>query len=289
MWRDGGVTATPGTLLAPLSPRAQLRAGRLARRLVQLYVGLALYGLTLAMMIRSRLGNAPWDVLHQGLADHLGIGIGTALIIVSGLVLLAWIPLREVPGLGTISNAVMIGVVADVVLAVLPAPHGLALRLVLMVGGIVGGALATAMYIGAQLGPGPRDGLMTGLHRRTGRPIGVVRTLLEVSVVLIGWALGGRLGIGTLLYAVAIGPLVQRMLPGWVVALPLGGEERRRVGGDHHLDGGEALVAQPGLAQDVDATVGERRPDLARSEVVHDHDAAALDQVGDGVDPCVLG
>jgi uncharacterized membrane protein YczE len=205
--------------LARLSPLAQLRAGRLPRRLVQLYAGLVLYGFTLALLIRAKLGNAPWDVLHQGLADHLPISIGTAVIGVSVLVLLLWIPLRELPGLGTVSNALVVGLAVDLGLAVLDPPDALWLRIVLMVAGVAGNALATALYIGAQLGPGPRDGLMTGLHRRTSWSIGVVRTGLEVSVVVVGWALGGVLGVGTVLYAVAIGPLVQRLLPACVVEL----------------------------------------------------------------------
>jgi uncharacterized membrane protein YczE len=205
--------------LARLSPLAQLRAGRLPRRLVQLHAGLVLYGFTLALLIRAKLGNAPWDVLHQGLADHLPISIGTAVIGVSVLVLLLWIPLRELPGLGTVSNALVVGLAVDLGLAVLDPPDALWLRIVLMVAGVAGNALATALYIGAQLGPGPRDGLMTGLHRRTSWSIGVVRTGLEVSVVVVGWALGGVLGVGTVLYAVAIGPLVQRLLPACVVEL----------------------------------------------------------------------
>jgi uncharacterized membrane protein YczE len=208
--------------LSRLSPLEQLRAGRLPRRLVQLYVGLVAYGLTLAMMIRAHLGNAPWDVLHQGLADHLPISIGTAVIAVSGVVLLLWIPLRELPGLGTLSNAVVIGLAADLGLGLLHEPGALWLRVALMVGGVAGNACATALYIGAQLGPGPRDGLMTGLHRRTSWPIGRVRTGIEVGVVAIGWVLGGVLGVGTVLYALAIGPLVQRLLPWFVVELRAG-------------------------------------------------------------------
>lgn len=198
---------------AVLGPIEQLRSGRLGRRLVQLYGGLLLYGITLACLIRAHLGNAPWDVLHQGIAEHLGISIGYVVIAVSLLVLLAWLPLREMPGLGTISNAIVVGLAANLGLAVLHEPHALAARLGLSLLGIIGNATATAMYIGARLGPGPRDGLMTGLHRRTGRPIWVVRTTLEVSVVVLGWLLGGVFGVGTVLYAVAIGPLVQRLLP----------------------------------------------------------------------------
>lgn len=172
-----------------------------------------LYGLTSASLIRAGLGNAPWDVLHQGVARHLGISIGTVTIAVSVLVLVMWIPLREVPGLGTLSNAVIVGLAQDLGLALVPSPHAMAGRIALMTAGVAANAVATAMYIGARLGPGPRDGLMTGLHRRTGRPIWLVRTLIEVSVVVLGFLLGGDLGVGTLLYAVAIGPLVQRLLP----------------------------------------------------------------------------
>ena len=200
-----------------LGPLEQLRAGRLAWRLPQLYVGLLLYGATLACLIRAHLGNAPWDVLHQGIADHLGVSIGVVTIAVSLVVLLAWVPLREMPGLGTISNAVVIGLATNLGLALLHEPHVLADRIALMVLGIIGNAVATAMYIGAQLGPGSRDGLMTGLHRRTGRPIWMVRTSLEVCVVMLGWLLGGVFGVGTVLYAIAIGPLVQRLLPLFMV------------------------------------------------------------------------
>lgn len=205
--------------LAVLGPLEQLRAGRLPRRLSQLLVGLALYGFTLAMIIRGALGNAPWDVLHQGMARHLPISIGGAVVLASVLVLLAWIPLRERPGLGTVLNAVLVGVVADVGLALLVTPDALPARAGLLVLGVVGNGLATALYIGAQLGPGPRDGLMTALHRRTGWSIGLVRTGLEGTVVLGGFLLGGLLGLGTLLYALAIGPLVQLLLPWCVVSL----------------------------------------------------------------------
>jgi uncharacterized membrane protein YczE len=205
--------------LARLGPVAQLRAGRLTRRLSQLALGLALYGLTLGMMIRATLGNAPWDVLHQGMAMHLPMTIGTAVIVMSVVVLLFWIPLRELPGLGTVLNSIAVGLTADLTLSLLEAPEALWQRGLLMVGGVVLNALATALYIGSQFGPGPRDGLMTGLHRRTGVSIRVVRTGLEVLVVAIGWVLGGVLGIGTVLYAVAIGPLVQLMLPRFIVEL----------------------------------------------------------------------
>lgn len=217
-----GPPATPrrDRRLASLGPVAQLRAGRLPRRLGQLAVGLVLYGVTLAMMIRSTLGNASWDVLHQGMARYLPISIGTAVIVMSLVVLLLWIPLREKPGLGTVANALLVGLVADRALALVPAPDDLWLRGCLVLGGVVLNGLATALYLGSQLGPGPRDGLMTGLHRRTGVSVGVVRTGIEVTVVALGWLLGGVVGLGTLLYTLSIGPLVQLMLPWCVVELP---------------------------------------------------------------------
>jgi uncharacterized membrane protein YczE len=206
--------------LALLGPLAQLRAGRLPRRLGQLLVGLTLYGLTLAMVIRASLGNSPWDVLHQGLARHLPISIGTAVIAMSLVVLLAWIPLREMPGLGTVLNSVLVGLSADFFLGVIDTPAAAGARTALLLGGVLLNAVATALYIGSQFGPGPRDGLMTGLHRRTGISIQLVRAALEISVVALGFLLGGRVGLGTVLYAVAIGPLVQRLLPLAIVDLP---------------------------------------------------------------------
>ena len=158
-------------------------------------------------------------MLHQGLARHLPISIGTAVIAVSLLVLVLWIPLRELPGLGTIANTFLVGLSADAALAVIAPADRLWERAALTIGGVLLNAVATAMYIGSQFGPGPRDGLMTGLHRRTGLPIGLVRTFLEVTVVAIGWVLGGVLGLGTVLYALAIGPLVQWLLPVFIVDL----------------------------------------------------------------------
>ncbi len=183
-----------------------------ARRLVQLYVGLWLYGLAAALQVRSGLGLDPWDVFHQGLAKHIGLAIGTVVIIVGALVLLAWIPLRQLPGLGTVSNVVLIGVSLNVSLEMLTPVHPMAGRIGEMVGGIVLCGIATGMYIGAHYGPGPRDGLMTGLARRTGRSIRLVRTGIEVTVLAAGFVLGGRVGVGTVLYALAIGPLAQVFL-----------------------------------------------------------------------------
>jgi uncharacterized membrane protein YczE len=210
-------TAAPRIVLSDLGPIAQLRSGRLPRRLVQLFAGLLLYGFSIALMVRAHLGLAPWDVLHSGLTKHVPIDIGQALVVVSFLVMLAWIPLREIPGVGTVSNALVIGLSADAFLSVLSTPHALALRGVLLVGGIGLNGLATATYIGAQLGRGPRDGLMTGLSRRTGRSLRLVRTLMELTVVAIGLLLGGAAGLGTIGYAVAIGPVSQALLPFFVI------------------------------------------------------------------------
>jgi uncharacterized membrane protein YczE len=210
--------------LARLGPLAQLRAGRLPRRLGQLVVGLVLYGMTMAMVIRGSLGNDPWDVLHQGMAKQLPISFGAAVILMSGVVLLGWIPLREMPGVGTILNSVLVGLSADFFLGVLETPGSTEGRMALMLGGVFLNGVATALYIGSQFGPGPRDGLMTGLHRRTGISIRVVRTTMEVTVVAVGWALGGAVGLGTVVYAVAIGPLVQWLLPLAVVELPVRSE-----------------------------------------------------------------
>lgn len=213
------MTSPPARALTALGPLAQLRAGRLPRRLVQLYAGLALYGGSLALMVRGDLGLAPWDVFHSGLIRHVPLTLGQAVVVMSFVVLLAWIPLREVPGLGTISNAIVVGLAADAVLAVLDRPDPLYLRIALLILGVVLNGVATAAYIGSQFGRGPRDGLMTGLQRVTGRSIRLVRTLLEVSVVVLGLVLGGVLGIGTVAYALAIGPLTQLMLPWFTVAL----------------------------------------------------------------------
>lgn len=205
--------------LADLGPVAQLRAGRLGRRLPQLAVGLVLYGVSLGLMVRGNVGLAPWDVLHSGLIRHVPITLGMAVVLMSFVVLLFWIPLREQPGIGTIANALLVGLSADATLWLLDEPHGLAVRIALMLGGVLLCGFASGLYIGAQLGRGPRDGLMTGLHRRTGLSLRLVRTLLEVAVVLVGLLLGGVLGAGTVVYALAIGPLTQMFLPWCLVDL----------------------------------------------------------------------
>ena len=186
---------------------------RLGRRLIQLYIGLVSYGLSAALMLRSRLGLDPWDVFHQGVANHVGLAIGTVVVIVGALVLLLWIPLRQWPGIGTISNMILIGVAMNVSLEVLPHVRSMAWRVSDLVVGIVLCGVATGMYIGANLGPGPRDGLMTGFARRTGRSIRLVRTGIEVTVLVVGYVLGGTVGIGTVAYALLIGPLAQLFIP----------------------------------------------------------------------------
>ena len=207
----------PAPALLDLGPVAQLRAGRLGRRVPQLVVGLVLYGASLGMMLRGALGLAPWDVLHSGFIRHVPMTIGQAVVLLSFVVLLLWIPLREKPGIGTVANALIVGLAADATLAVLVQPESFTLRVLLTVGGIVLNGAATALYIGSQFGRGPRDGLMTGLARRTGWSLRLVRTGLEVTVVAIGLALGGALGVATVLYALAIGPLAQLMLPWFTV------------------------------------------------------------------------
>jgi len=199
--------------LRPLAGR------RLPRRLIQLYLGLILYGVSMALLVESTLGLDPWDVLHQGIAERTGLRFGWVVIVVSILVLLAWIPLRQKPGFGTISNAFVIGLAVDGALAVLPTVQPLWLRVGFMVAGIVLNGVATGLYIGARLGPGPRDGLMTGLAAR-GHSIRVVRTGIEVSVLVAGFLLGGTVGIGTLLYAVGIGPLAHVFIPYFTVPQP---------------------------------------------------------------------
>ena len=186
------------------------------RRLLQLYLGLIAYGVSMVLMLQSQLGLMPWDVLHQGLSLQSGWPMGRVAIVVGALVLLAWIPIRQRPGLGTVSNVIVIGLTFDATLHLmggLMASLGMPARIALLLVGIVLNGFATAAYIGAHFGPGPRDGLMTGLAKRTGASVRLVRTLIEGSVLLTGFLLGGTLGFGTLLYALAIGPLIQALLP----------------------------------------------------------------------------
>lgn len=205
---DARPAAAPDEALAvEFRPR-----GRAKARLTQLTLGLTLYGVSEAMMLAPSVGVDPWDVFHTGLARITGIPVGTILIIVGALVLLLWIPLRQRPGLGTVANVIIIGAVTDVVLPLTPTPHGLWLRWALFLAGVVVNAIATGLYIGSGLGPGPRDGLTTALADR-GRSIRVVRTGVEVSVLAVGWLLGGNVGLGTVVYAIAIGPLLHVTIP----------------------------------------------------------------------------
>jgi uncharacterized membrane protein YczE len=182
------------------------------RRPIMLLAGLALYGLSLTLLVRAGLGLAPWDVFHQGVSEVTGLSLGTVIVGTSFVVLLLWIPLRERPGIGTIANAILVGVGVDVFSALLPDVGDTATRWVLLAAGIVLNGVATGLYIGAGMGPGPRDGLMTGISRR-GHPIRVVRTSLEVAVLAAGVLLGGSFGVGTFAYALCIGPLVHVFLP----------------------------------------------------------------------------
>ncbi len=189
------------------------------RRLIQLYAGLVLFGVSAAMLLIARLGLDPWDVLHQGLSRQLGLAVGTWTIIVGACVMALWIPLRQRPGFGTISNVVVVGLVIDLFLELVPPVHGLGARYAVMVSGVLLNGIATGAYIGAGLGPGPRDGLMVGLAA-SGRSIRVVRTCIEVTVLGTGWLLGGTVGIGTVVYALCIGPVAHLSIPALAITAP---------------------------------------------------------------------
>jgi uncharacterized membrane protein YczE len=206
------VSSSPAVAAAPL-PSTSLWP----RRLGQLYLGLVVYGLSMALQVNARLGLDPWDVFHQGLSVRSGIRLGFMVNLVGALVLLLWIPLRQRPGIGTLSNILVIGLVCEGCMYVLPTPEHWAVRAAFLGAGILLAGVATGLYIGAGLGPGPRDGLMTGLAKR-GHSLRVVRTAIELAVLLIGFLLGGTVGIGTLVYAVTIGPLAHAFIP--LFALP---------------------------------------------------------------------
>jgi uncharacterized membrane protein YczE len=182
------------------------------RRLVNLYVGLVMFGLSIALMVRAGLGLSPWDVFHQGVSNRAGIPIGVVVIAVSAVVLLLWIPLRQRPGLGTVSNVLVVGLSVDIGLVVLTEPPNLGTKALLLGVGIVSNGVATGLYVGAGLGPGPRDGLMTGLAAR-GLSIRLARTFIELTVLGAGWLLGGTVGVGTVAYAASIGPLAHYLIP----------------------------------------------------------------------------
>jgi uncharacterized membrane protein YczE len=251
----------------------------LSMRLTQLYVGLTLYGTSSALQVRSGLGLDPWDVFHQGLANRLHLSIGVVAIGVGALVLLAWIPLRQRPGLGTLSNVVLVGASLDAALGWLPRTHLMVARVGYLAGGILLCAIATGLYINARFGPGPRDGLMTGIPRRTRLSVRASRTIIEVTVLVVGWLLGGTVGIGTLAFAVLIGPLAQIFLrlfasapEGSDVVLVVGASQPRGEAFDRDLELGmgideglqpvgeprdaHLLLASP-LGQFLDTAVGE--------------------------------
>ena len=190
---------------------------RLPRRLTQLIIGLVLFGVGIGLMLQSGLGVPPWDVLHQGLARRFGLTVGIWSIIVSLFVLLLWLPLRQPYGLGTLLNAIIIGVIIDLTGAVIPAAEITGVAWSMLLGGVVLIGIASGLYIGANLGPGPRDGLMTGIARR-GPSIRLTRAVIEITVLTLGWILGGTFGIGTIVFALAIGPLVQFFLPRWDIS-----------------------------------------------------------------------
>ncbi|NKY99361.1 membrane protein YczE [Nocardiopsis alborubida] len=219
--RDAAAALLGRVLVTPALPRPRLR------RLAQLYAGLVLYGLSGALLVHAGLGAMPWDVLHQGLSRQTGLSIGTWSVLVGAALMLLWIPLRQKPGLGTLSNVVVVGMTVDLFLWLLPEAESLVVRVLLLGLGVVVCAVATGCYIGAQLGPGPRDGLMTGLAAR-GWSVRLARTVIEVAVVVTGFLLGGTVGVGTLVFAVAIGPLAQVFLPLMRVPEPVAGEAGRR-------------------------------------------------------------
>lgn len=192
----------------------------MTRRWIQLLLGLFLYGIAIAMMIRAAIGISPWDVLAQGISIHTGIPFGFVTNIVGGVVLLLWIPLRQRLGIGTVLNALLIGPSAEVGLWLIPLQDNIWVRIILFAGGLLLLAVATGLYIGARFGPGPRDGLMTGINKKYGVRIWVVRTSIEIVVLVIGWVLGGDVGVGTLAFALLVGPLVHLAMPILHVPLP---------------------------------------------------------------------
>ena len=211
--------------LLNLSPLEQLRAGRLPRRLAQLFAGLTLFGVAMGCNVQANVGLDPWSVFHQGISKHVGLSIGAVTVITSIFVLLLWIPIQQWPGLGTVANAAWLGTVMDLTIRVMPVPSTLGPQWMLFTAALLLEGIGGAMYIGSQLGPGPRDGLMTGINRRFGVSVRVARTGVEVSALAVGWLLGGSVGLGTVLFAVLIGPLVHRFLPFFTVNLDASSDE----------------------------------------------------------------
>lgn len=225
--------------MGAVASRLRLRGRRLPRRITQLLGGLFLFGIGIAFMLRGAVGSAPWDVLGQGVTLHVPLSFGVVTVLISIVVLLLWLPLKQRYGIGTILNALLVGPSADVGLWLIPELSNLWLRIGSFTLGLVLIGVATGLYIGAKFGPGPRDGLMTGLHDRTGWPIWVVRTGLEVTVVIIGWTLGGLVGIGTVIFALAIGPLCQFFMPLFAVRLP---EDSALTRGEADADAGATTL-----------------------------------------------
>jgi uncharacterized membrane protein YczE len=206
----------------------------LARRIAQLLVGLFSYGIAISLMVQAGIGVAPWDVLTQGVSHQTGLDFGLLTNIIGVVVLICWIPIRQRPGLGTLANVLLIGPSAQLGLWIIPKQGVLALQLLYYTGGLLLLAVATGLYIGARMGPGPRDGLMTGIHARTGWKLWAIRTVIEVTVLLVGWALGGNFGPGTIAFALLIGPLVSITIPRLTVPMP------------RAADGSQLLERSPG-------------------------------------------
>lgn len=201
----------------------------LSRRIGQLVLGLFLYGIGISLMVRGAIGVSPWDVLAQGVSLRTGLAFGLVTNIIGAFVLLLWIPIRQKPGIGTVANVLLIGPSAQLGLWLLPAPDELLPRVLMFALGLAVVAIATGMYIGARMGPGPRDGLMTGIHRRYGVKIWIARTAVELTVLVIGWVLGGNVGIGTLAFALLIGPMVNVTIPWLMVPAAVTDREHREV------------------------------------------------------------
>jgi uncharacterized membrane protein YczE len=253
----------------------------LTRRVAQLLLGLFAYGIAIAMMVQAGIGLSPWDVLAQGLSIKTGWAFGLITNVVGLVVLLLWIPLRQRPGLGTVLNVLLIGPSAQLGLALIPQQTELWAQVLLFVGGLLLLAVATGLYIGPRMGPGPRDGLMTGLHARTGRPIWAVRTGIEVAVLIVGWFLGGNVGVGTLAFALLIGPLCSLTLPFFAIRLPqtaatdaaereLEGTAEQAAGLETEQDAARFDV-RDGILLESDAAARSRADRAARSTVIRDH------------------
>lgn len=208
-----GVAEYGGTVVgAGSSALPPMATDRLVERITRCVIGLALFGIGISLIIDARIGVPPWDVFHQGVAERIDRSIGTVIIGTGAVLMLLWIPLRQKPGIGTILNAIEIGLVANVAIDLLPQPESVFAQVPMMLSGIVVTAVGSGLYIGSGLGPGPRDGLMTGLAAR-GIPLRLARTGIEVTVLVVGWFLGGQVGVGTVAFALLIGPLVQVCLP----------------------------------------------------------------------------